>query len=54
MCRRFVRNLYIHRNGPASGRKERPGDQLNTRFLHSIVGIFAYQKIARPNWDANA
>ena len=30
-CRRFVDNLY--RNGVTSGRKARPGDQLNTRFF---------------------
>ena len=37
-------NLYTHRNGHASGRTARPGDKLNPRVLHSVLGFFAYIK----------
>ena len=35
----FVGRLF--RSGNASGRKARPGDQLNTQYLHSSLGVFA-------------
>ena len=48
---RFVHNLYTdtHRNGRTSGHKARPGDQLNTRFLRSLLAVLDFNKFARQN-----